>query len=104
MSSGLVNRRGVDFRSTTKTSIATIKIALSAFFSNSTVKSGKLHNQYSSLEDVVMIVSLDKPLLSKQQSQGLNPMVITVTSATDMPDNSLSFDELKKRYLNSLLS
>ncbi|XP_047133275.1 uncharacterized protein FLJ43738 isoform X1 [Hydra vulgaris] len=86
-------------RKDSKGIIGAIKIPLSDFFSGSTVKSAKLHTEHSLLTDVIIIISLDKPLLSSKQNHDLNPMVITVASATNMPDKLLSFNDLKNRCL-----
>lgn len=79
--------------------LACVTVPLSGLFTNSTLVSGKLKHPVGTLEDVVVIITLDKPLLSEHQRQMLNPMILTVASAIDMPDNILSFEELKKRHV-----
>jgi len=57
----------------------------------------RLEKPVNGLEDVFITVSLSGPLMSERQHRKLNPLVVKVTSATDMPEKPLSFDELRLR-------
>ena len=79
--------------------LAAVAIPLSALFTNCTCISNSLKGSRSTLEEVIIILTLDKPLLSEHQKHVLNPMILTVGSATQMPDNLMSFEELRKRFV-----
>ena len=78
--------------------LTNVTIPLSALFTNCTCISNNIKEAVSTLEEVIIIISLDKPLLSNRQRELLNPLVLTVGSASEMPDNTLSFNELKNKY------
>ena len=78
--------------------LTNVTIPLSALFTNCTCISNNIKEPASTLEEVIIIISLDKPLLSDRQRELLNPMVLTVGSASEMPDNTMSFCELKNKY------
>jgi len=46
-----------------------------------------MNEPVSSLDEVIVILTLDKPLLSEYQRYKLNPMVLSVKSASEMPIN-----------------
>jgi len=75
--------------------LACIAVPLSSLFTNCLSISNTLEEPISSLEEVIVILSLDKPLLSDYQRFKLNPMVLTVKSANLMPKNGLGYDELR---------
>lgn len=78
--------------------IASISIPMSSLFTNCISVSNTLNEAVSSLDEVVVIITLDKPLLSDYQRHKLNPMVLTVHSASPMPQNGMSFEEMKTKY------
>ena len=57
----------------------------------------RLDKSMTGLEDMFITVSLSGPLMSEQQHRKLNPLVVKITSATDMPDTPLPLDELRLR-------
>ena len=65
--------------------LACISLPLSSLFTECTVISNNLKDPVSSLEEVILIVSIDHLLLSEEQRASLNPMVLTVDSARQMP-------------------
>ena len=77
--------------------LACISVPLSSLFTNCLSISNALKEPVSSLEEVIVILTLDKPLLSEYQRFRLNPMVLTVKSANEMPNNGMDYNELKKR-------
>ena len=97
-SSVIEKKRNDEAEKIQQNGLASISIPLSSLFTNSTIVSNNLGSSISSLEEVIVILTLDHPLLSDRQRQVLNPMVLTVGSATQMPDNGMSFKEMKTRY------
>jgi len=76
---------------------ACIAVPLSALFTNCLSISNTLEESVSTLDEVIVILSLDHPLLSDFQRFKLNPMVLTVRSAHHMPQNGLSYEQLKAK-------
>ena len=76
---------------------ACITVPLSALFTNCLSISNTLEESVSTLDEVIVILSLDQPLLSNFQRFKLNPMVLTVRSAHQMPQNGLSYEQLKAK-------
>lgn len=79
--------------------VASLSIPMSALFTNCVSISNNIKESVNSLEEVIVILTLDKPLLSERQRQVLNPMVLTVCAANQMPDDIFSSEELKLRCL-----
>jgi len=52
-----------------------------------------------SVTDLFATISVSEPLLSHSQKQQLNPLVIRVHSAVNMPSNPVPFAELKTRFV-----
>ena len=57
----------------------------------------RLSKPIAGIEDIFITVSLNGPLMSDEQLTSLNPMVIKVHSATNMPSVPLSHQELRLR-------
>ena len=49
------------------------------------------------MEELLLSVSLDNDLLSEIQKRELNPMVIKVSSASELPNKPLSYMELREK-------
>ena len=77
--------------------IAKVPVELSQLFTGTVVVNSRLESSIGTIEDLVIIVSLDKPLLSEPQRKVLNPLVIRVFSSNDMPTKPLSYAELQSR-------
>ncbi|ESO89848.1 hypothetical protein LOTGIDRAFT_124357 [Lottia gigantea] len=58
---------------------------------------GRLENPVAGVEDIFITVSLDSPLMSDKIKKELNPMIIKIHSASDLPDTPLSYTELKNK-------
>lgn len=54
------------------------------------------------VHDAFVTFALDKPLLSSEQAKRLNPLVIEVRSATNLPSTPVSFEELRQRLAQFL--
>ena len=59
---------------------------------------GRLNNTANPLLDALVTVSINEDLLSEEMKQALNPMVIKVHAALNMPNTPVSFVELQRRY------
>ena len=57
----------------------------------------RLETPVPGIEDMFVTLNLNKPLLNETQKQELNPMIIKIHSATNMPVSPLSYDQLKDR-------
>ena len=82
-----------------KDGLSSVAIPLKTLFTTCRSVSNCLKQPIGSVEDVIIILTLDKPLLSEIQGDKLNPMTLTVGSATQMPDNGMSFEDLDTRYV-----
>lgn len=77
--------------------IASIKIRLSLLFAGTKSITERLGSKVNGIEDLMVTVSVDKPLLSDEQTKELNPMVIKLCSVSDLPDKPLSYKELNEK-------
>ena len=77
--------------------IASVKLRLSLLFAGTKSITERLGNKVNGLEDLMVTVSLDKPLLSKEQKKDLNPMVIKMCSVNDLPNKPLSYKDLSEK-------
>lgn len=59
----------------------------------------RLSKPVASVTDAFTSVLLSEPLLSHNQKQHLNPLVVHVHSATKMPSTPVPFAELKTRFV-----
>ena len=57
----------------------------------------RLAKPVAGIEDIFITVSLNGPLMSEDQQRSLNPLVIKVHSATNMPNFPLSYQDLRLR-------
>ena len=57
----------------------------------------KLGKPAGNIEELLLSVSLDDDLLSEIQKRDLNPMVIKVVSASELPNKPLSYMELREK-------
>ncbi|XP_077982883.1 uncharacterized protein LOC144437742 [Glandiceps talaboti] len=76
-----------------------IPIQMKILFSGVKSVTNRLTQPVQGIEDVFITVSLDGPLMSENQKQELNPLVIKVNYATNLPSTPLLYDELDKRCL-----
>ena len=77
--------------------IASVKLRLSLLFAGTKSITERLGNKVNGLEDLMVTVSLDKPLLSNEQKKDLNPMVIKMCSVNDLPNKPLSYKDLSEK-------
>ena len=77
--------------------IASIKLRLSLLFAGTKSITGKLGAKVNGLEDLMVTVTVDKPLLSDEQKKDLNPMVIKLCCVNDLPNKPLSYKELNEK-------
>ncbi|KAL4225876.1 hypothetical protein ACF0H5_013865 [Mactra antiquata] len=57
----------------------------------------RLDTPVPGLEDMFVTLQLNKPLLNEKQKQDLNPMIIKIHSATNLPSSPMSFEQLKEK-------
>ena len=70
---------------------------MNTFFSGVKSKTTKLGKPAGNIEELLLSVSLDGDLLSERQKQELNPMVIRVSSASELPNKPLTYKQLKEK-------
>lgn len=76
---------------------ATLCIKMYTFFSSVKSTTTKLGKPAGNIEELLLSVSLDDDLLSEIQKRDLNPMVIKVVSASELPNKPLSYMELREK-------
>ena len=67
------------------------------FFSGVKSNTTKLGKPAGNIEELLLSVSLDDELLSEIQKRQLNPMVIKVSSASELPSKPLTYMQLKEK-------
>lgn len=60
----------------------------------------RLETPVKSVLDGFISVSIDKDLLTDEQRKELNPMSIKIKSLKNLPQDPMSYSELKQRYLH----
>ena len=76
---------------------ATLCVKMYKFFSGAKSNTTKLGKPTGNIEEMLLSVSLDNDLLSEIQKRELNPMVIRVSSAHDLPNKPISYMGLRER-------
>ncbi|XP_052781235.1 uncharacterized protein LOC128217855 isoform X2 [Mya arenaria] len=82
-----------------KHGICMIPIRMAVLFSGLESVTNRLETPIPGVEDVFVTLQLNKPLLNDKQKQELNPMIIKIHSATNMPSTPLSHQQLKDRCM-----
>lgn len=77
--------------------IVALEVKMSNLFADIKSITSKIEKPEGRVEDLLLTVSLDDQLLSAIQKQMLNPMVIKVCSASQMPNTPMCFSELKQK-------
>lgn len=77
--------------------LASVRVKLSALFTGIKSTNSRLDAPIGTVEDLVITLSVDAPLLSEPQKKALNPMIIRVMSACNMPSKPLTYRELQER-------
>ena len=77
--------------------LASIQVKLSALFTGVKSINNRLGCRVGTVEDLLIKLTVDTPLLSEPQRKILNPMVIRVSSACNMPSKPLSYRELQDK-------
>ena len=80
--------------------IASVQVKLSALFTGSKSINCRLAGPVGTIEDLVITLTVDTPLLSEPQRKALNPMIIKVSSACNMPSKPLVYEELQERWVH----
>ncbi|XP_041347622.1 uncharacterized protein LOC121367489 isoform X2 [Gigantopelta aegis] len=75
--------------------VCSVPIRMAMLFSGMRCLTGRLDKPVVGIEDMFVTVSLDGPLMSDQQKQDLNPMIIKLISATGLPQTPISYEELR---------
>ena len=57
----------------------------------------RLKSPVPGIEDMFIQLKLDAPLMSDQQRKELNPMILTVKSATNLPNSPMTYEELNQK-------
>ena len=73
------------------------KYYFSYFFKGILSYTNRIQNPVTGVEDAFFSVSLNKPLMSEEQKTKLNPLIIKVQSAHDMPDTPINYADLQLR-------
>ncbi|KAL9960808.1 hypothetical protein ACROYT_G034311 [Oculina patagonica] len=76
---------------------ATLCVKMYTFFSGVKSNTTKLGKPAGNIEELLLSVSLDNELLSEIQKRELNPMVIRVSSASELPNKPLTYMQLKEK-------
>ncbi|KAH3893051.1 hypothetical protein DPMN_017190 [Dreissena polymorpha] len=83
-----------------KYGISMIPIRMAVLFSGMSSVTNRLESPVPGLEDMFITLTLNKPLLNESQRAELNPMIIKIQAANNMPSTPLSHDALKNKCLS----
>eukprot|EP00795_Rhopilema_esculentum_P002461 gene2461-18118_t len=84
--------------------LTSVSVKLSSFFTGVSLINGRLEFPIGTVEDLVITLSVDQPLLSEPQRKALNPLIIRILSANNMPSQPVSYSHLRKRCLPPYIS
>ena len=76
---------------------AALSVKMCTFFSGAKSTTTKLGKSVGTIEELLLSVSLDNDLLSGIQKRVLNPMVIRVSSATELPCKPMTYMQLREK-------
>lgn len=74
-----------------------IRLPFARLFAGNQTVTERLTTQVEAVLGIFMTISLNESLLSKDQAKKLNPLVIEIKSATDLPSTPVSYDQLRNR-------
>ncbi|XP_067683346.1 uncharacterized protein [Haliotis asinina] len=80
-----------------KFGICVVPIRMSLLFAGMKSLTGRLQKPVPGIEDLFISVALDSPLMTDKQKADLNPMIIKIQSATNLPETPMSYQELQTR-------
>ncbi|KAK6176744.1 hypothetical protein SNE40_014985 [Patella caerulea] len=80
-----------------KSGICNVPIQMSLLFSDMKSVTSRLKHPVAGVEDMFITVALDGPLMSEKIKHELNPMIIKIHSASDMPNTPMSFSEMRSK-------
>ncbi|XP_048243138.1 uncharacterized protein LOC124146111 isoform X2 [Haliotis rufescens] len=80
-----------------KFGICVVPIRMSLLFAGMKSLTGRLQKAVPGIEDVFISVALDSALMTDKQKADLNPMIIKIQSATNLPETPMSYQELQTR-------
>lgn len=97
--SSLMNKDALTSEHIHKNGLSSVSVQLKRLFTTSRSVSCCMPKRMGTVEELIMILTLDSPLLSDIQADSLNPMTLTVGSAMEMPNNGMSFEELSLKCI-----
>nr|XP_022302036.1 uncharacterized protein LOC111110021 isoform X1 [Crassostrea virginica]XP_022302037.1 uncharacterized protein LOC111110021 isoform X1 [Crassostrea virginica]XP_022302039.1 uncharacterized protein LOC111110021 isoform X1 [Crassostrea virginica] len=80
-----------------KYGICMVPIRMAMFFSGLKNVTNRLKSPVPGIEDMFIQLKLDAPLMSDQQRKELNPMILTVKNATNLPNSPMTYEELNQK-------
>ncbi|XP_062581954.1 uncharacterized protein LOC134243735 isoform X3 [Saccostrea cucullata] len=80
-----------------KFGICMVPIRMAMFFSGMKNVTNRLKSPVPGIEDMFLQLKLDVPLMSEQQKKELNPMIITIKNATNLPNSPMTYAELNEK-------
>ena len=78
---------------------AALSVKMCTFFSGAKSTTTKLGKSMGTIEELLLSVSLDNDLLSGIQKRVLNPMVIRVSSASELPCKPMTYMQLREKWV-----
>ena len=76
---------------------ARLCVKMYKFFSGMKSNTTKLGQPAGNIEELLLSVSVDDDVMSERHKQELNPMVIRVSSASELPNKPLTYKQLKEK-------
>ena len=82
-----------------KEGVVLLRLPLAELFAKQGVITTQLDSPVKNIKGLEVTVSVATPLMPEQILRELNPLTITVTKATGLPDKPVSQEELKDKYV-----
>ncbi|XP_013407741.1 uncharacterized protein LOC106171815 [Lingula anatina] len=80
-----------------KFGICCVPVRMAILFGGMKSLTNRIGTPVPGVEDLFFTVTVDGPLMSEEQHRALNPMIIKVHSATNMPETPLTYSQLKQK-------
>ena len=77
--------------------VAIVRLAMADLFAKHGIISNKLDSPIKNIQGLEVTVSMATPLMPEQIMRELNPLTITITRATGLPDKPVSQQELSNK-------
>ncbi len=80
-----------------KNGVARVKLKMKILFAGYTCLASRMIETTSTIEDCLVSINLENSFMSEQQLVDLNPLSIIIQKSTNMPNDPVTYNELKEK-------